>query len=140
LCEDKQTGKKFYVYNTHLDNKKEVIRSHQIAMILEDIKKRVKENELCILMGDFNTDISGNLQKKFSDAGFNLARKNSQKVKGPQETRTGWNDDELKVIDHIFIAHKAKNEKVSHFEVVESPKSAYPSDHRPVFADISFGK
>ena len=87
-----------------------------------------------ILMGDFNTKFEGAMKKKLTKAGFAHAREKAKIVKGPEETRTGFHDEQLKVIDHILIKGMLT---VAEYEVVESPKGRYPSDHRPVCAKIS---
>ena len=139
---DKKNNKRFNIYNTHLSSAgwyglkdgNELIRTKQIAMILRDMKKKKISATPIIFMGDFNTKFEGIMQTKLTKAGFAHARDKAAVVKGPEETRTGFRDEQLKVIDHIFVRGKVK---VSEFEVVESPQGQYPSDHRPVCATIS---
>jgi endonuclease/exonuclease/phosphatase family metal-dependent hydrolase len=139
---DKKSKKQFNVYNTHLSSSgawglkdgTELIRTKQIKMILRDIKKKKCSPMPVILMGDFNTRFEGSMKKKLTKAGFVHAKEMASVIKGPEATRTGWNDEQLKVIDHILIKGKAS---VSEYEVIESPKGQYPSDHRPVCALIT---
>ncbi len=141
LFEDINTGKKCYVYNTHLDNgKSSLIRKKQINKILKHVKKHAK-NALVMIMGDFNMNFTGKGGKYFTqakrllaDANFVDSRGVAQKTEGPPKTRTGWNNDELKFIDYIFV--KPKNTVVKKHVVVASPVGVFPSDHRPVYVDI----
>jgi endonuclease/exonuclease/phosphatase family metal-dependent hydrolase len=137
LFKDIKSGKKFYVYNTHLDNGKDFIRAKQIEMILADVKKRTQGLPV-IIMGDFNTPLSGKepvasaIRQSFDAAEF-IKLDPAIKAEGPMETRTGWNNNELKIIDHI----RTKGAKVLKYVVVTSPEGVYPSDHRPVMVDIA---
>lgn len=139
LFQDKEDGKQFYVYNTHLSSSggwgfkdgTELIRTRQIKKMIHDNKKKVASTPV-ILMGDFNTKFEGKMKKKLTKAGFAHGREKAEVVKGPEETRTGWNDEQLKIIDHIFV----KGLDVAEYEVVVSPKGEYPSDHRPVCAKV----
>ena len=130
LFQDRETNKKFYLYNTHISNTSENIRNKQLDMIIKHIAEHTN-NDPVILMGDFNTHITNDLEKKFAKARMHHASK-APIVIGPKETRTGWNDNELKEIDHIVI----KNGSAALYEVVASEKGIYPSDHRPIFTAI----
>lgn len=132
--EDKKTGTKFYVYNTHLDNSWRRVRSRQISQIMKHVKKNTKGVPV-VFMGDLNTPLRGKKKnKKIAKVGFVHARAIAQQVVGPQETRTGWNNSELKTIDHIFV--KGQKPVVNKYEVVVSPEGVFPSDHRPVLVDV----
>ncbi len=132
--ENKDTGKKFYVYNTHLDNSSGLIRKRQIQKILQHVKKHTVKDPV-IIMGDFNTKLSGKTKTSlFSKAGFVHAKTIAKSVEGPKETRTGWNNKQLKTIDHIFV--RPRKSMVEKYVVVASPEGVFPSDHRPVFIDI----
>jgi len=145
---DKQTGQLFYVYNTHLSNTEKGIkgwfvtsagktRREQIKMIMHDVTRRTQGLPV-IFMGDLNTNLRGKYKLRIlADAGFVYARSIAEKVVGSVKTRTGWNNSELKSIDHIFIKSPQKS-SVALYEVVESPKGVFPSDHRPVVVDVSW--
>lgn len=136
--EDKKTGVKFYVYNTHLDNSWRRVRSRQISQIMKHVKKNTKGLPV-IFMGDLNTPLKGKKKnKKLAKAGFVHTKAIAQQVVGPQETRTGWNNSELKTIDHVFV--KGQNPIVRKYEVFASPEGVFPSDHRPVLVDVELTK
>lgn len=137
LFEHKETGKKFYVYNTHLDHMYEEARKEGINTIMDDIKKRVGEKKYpVILMGDFNAEYS-ELKDSIEKAGFAHAKDKAEEKLGPEYTSTGW-QEELKTIDHILVKLLPKIKMiVKKFIVVETP-GTYPSDHRPVYVDLQF--
>ncbi len=134
-------NKQFSVYNTHLSSSgawglkdgNELIRFKQIKLILKNIKKHASGMPT-ILMGDFNTRFEGNIQKRLTKAGFSHAKNKAIICVGPEETRTGWNNEQLKTIDHILVKGPVEVQK---YEVFESPQGKYPSDHRPVCATLT---
>ena len=141
--ENNQTGQKFYVYNTHLDHKFAGARLSGLRVIKQQIDERSKDGVPVIITGDFNTtlkssdDADDGIDLKEVLPGYTAAKSMAQKTFGPTATRTGWTDDELKVIDHILISDSA-DATVAQYGVIQSDKP-YPSDHRPVMADIVLG-
>lgn len=136
LFEDIQNGKKFYVYNTHLDHMYKKARINGINAILDDIKNRTsKEMYPVILMGDFNAEYA-ELKDRVEKAGFIHAKNKAESASGPLYTSTGWKDDKLKAIDHIILKQDC-DLCVKEYVVVETP-GEYPSDHRPVYIDVQF--
>ena len=141
LFQLKKTGKKFYVYNTHLDHMYEEARINGITTVLADIKIRTtKNNHPVILMGDFNTTYAGQLKELFEKSEFAHAKDQAKQKSGPEHTSIDWKNDALKTIDHILI--KKSDEvavQVKEHVVVETPGKC-PSDHSPVYVDLQFGK
>src|SRR5205085_168159 len=92
--QDKTTNQEFLVFNTHLDHLYLTAQIHGLETILKFIESQPKSLPL-ILMGDFNTEITPELQngtlKNFINTKM-LARQ----IVGPEETRTGWRHEELK--------------------------------------------
>lgn len=131
---DKRTNTEFYMYNTHLDHQYEQARLKGIAVIKE-VMAHKEEDKPLVLVGDFNAEFAGALKASLSM--FTHAKDMAQIVAGPFETRTGWEDSELKWIDHIIVRN-APNVHVNCYTVVQMAERIYPSDHRPVFADILF--
>jgi len=137
--ENNQTTKYFNIYNTHLDNKWKKTRDQQMDMVISyALKKTFLQSASAhlsnptIIMGDMNTKIEGPIKEILTKEGFQQGREIAALTKGPKETRTGWDDKELKEIDHIL----GKDIEVTEYEVVKSPDGVYPSDHRPVIAKI----
>jgi len=144
---DNKTNKEFYFYNIHLDDKSQSARLNA----LREIKKHIDERESkdirkvlsdsmhaeglpVIITGDFNTQLTSEVMDVLP--GYKAAKDMAQKKFGPNDTRTGWQDEESKQIDHILISDPA-NVRVNQYGVIQSEKP-YPSDHRPVIADIVF--
>lgn len=135
LFEDRHTGEKLYIFNTHLDNNKKAhrMRAKQIKKIITYIAENTHGLPV-ILLGDLNTQLEGKVHKELMRGGFIAARNNAEIIAGPMETRTGWKNSKLKIIDHIL--YKSFMARVARYEVVVSPEGSFPSDHRPVYTDI----
>lgn len=129
--EDNQTHQLFYLYNTHLDHKFSKAQLHGLKVIQEHINAQVNDLPV-IITGDFNTDLTDSIKNIL--ARFVPAKEVAQTKIGPDETRTGWQDNELKCIDHILVSRKPASQ-VLLYQVIESSRP-YPSDHRPVVADV----
>lgn len=128
---NKQNNKEFYLYNTHLDHKFEQARLNSAYKIMDDIAQRTADLPV-IVTGDFNTAFEGDMQKACGS--FTHAKQQAKLIEGPAETSTGWDNTSLKEIDHIVVNNKI--EEVPSYRVIEA--DGYPSDHRPVVADIVF--
>lgn len=128
---DKTTNKEFYIYNTHLDNKEEKARLMQINIITDDIAQRCGTKPV-ILMGDFNTTFTGDIQKNLSDAGFTHGRKVAENTEGPITTHVNGKPFE---IDHILIK-PTQAFKIKMYKVL-SAISKKTSDHNPVSMTFS---
>ena len=135
LFEDRHTGEKLYIFNVHLDNNKNAhrLRAKQIKKIITYIAENTHGLPV-ILLGDLNTALDGKVQKELMRGGFIAARNNAEIIIGPMETRTGWYNSKLKIIDHIL--YKSSMARVARYEVVLSQEGIFPSDHRPVYTDI----
>lgn len=127
---DKRNGKEFFVYNTHLDHWYNEVRVPQLGVIKDAIDQASPDP--VIVMGDFNDEFSGNIKDALPS--FVHAREGAAQKTGPEATRTGWADDELKWIDHILI-NKPDQFEVRNYTVVEEEKP-YSSDHRAVVAEL----
>jgi endonuclease/exonuclease/phosphatase family metal-dependent hydrolase len=128
---DKTTNKEFYVYNTHLDNKEEKSRLMQINIITDDIAQRCG-NKPVILMGDFNTTLTGETQNNLSAAGFTQGRQVAANTEGPITTHVSGKPFE---VDHILI--KPKQAFTIKMYKVLSTISKKTSDHNPVSMTFS---
>ena len=132
LLKDTTTHKEFYVYNTHLDHKKEDDRTMQIKLIIDDIAQRCGKTPV-IVMGDFNTAYAGDMQKTLSSAGFSHGRALTHQTRGPITTHL---KKELPVeIDHILVKPKEAFTVKSY--TVTPSMSDTTSDHDPVSMTFS---
>lgn len=140
LFKDLKTKKMFWVFNTHLDHMGELAKTNGIKLILSRIKELNTKNHTAFFMGDFNSEPKEEriieLNKEMNDC-----RKISQeKPFGPSGTFNGFRHNEpvTELIDYIFIS-KNSSFKVRKFAVLSDSKDLrYPSDHLPVYVEISY--
>ncbi len=138
LFKDKRTKKKFWIFNTHLDNKGEEARNKGMNLILEKINQVNIKKYPVILTGDFNdtpdSKLLTNLKTKMVDA-----RDVSQETPfGPFGTFNGFKFCEpvTNRIDYIFISDRDKIKVNKYAVLTDSNNLKYPSDHFPVFAGL----
>jgi endonuclease/exonuclease/phosphatase family metal-dependent hydrolase len=142
LFKDKQTKKKFWVFNTHLDNTGVTAREKSVELILQKIKQVNKKNLPVLFMGDFNAtpdaSVILHLKKEMDDA----RTVSEEKPFGPSGTFNGFefNKPVTLLIDYIFVS-KTPAVSVNKYAVLsDSYNLKYPSDHLPVFVQINFTK
>jgi endonuclease/exonuclease/phosphatase family metal-dependent hydrolase len=142
LFKEKKTKKQFWVFNTHLDHMGEEARTKGIELILSKIKALNSKNFPVIFMGDFNTEPTEqrilNLKKEMLDS----REVSQQKPFGPIGTFNGFKHNEpvTKRIDYIFISKEGSFKVLKYATLSDSIDLKYPSDHFPVFVEISFKK
>ena len=136
LFEEKESGQKFYVFNTHFDHRGEKARRKSAQLILKQIKALNKEGYPVILMGDLNltpdTKAIKSISKKLEDTRF------AAKVAfGPDATFTGFDFSKApqRRIDYIFASDNIEVRKYA--VLTDSQNQKYPSDHFPVFIEAS---
>jgi endonuclease/exonuclease/phosphatase family metal-dependent hydrolase len=133
-----ETGKKFWVFNTHLDHKSDNARARGIALITATIETVNTQNHPVILMGDFNAKpndaLLTTLKTKFSDS-----RDISNSVpKGPNETFNDFGNQgtDLRRIDYIMLSKDA-GLTIESYSVLRDDTGPLPSDHYPVLVNLS---
>jgi len=136
LFEEKGSGAKFYVFNTHFDHRGEKARRKSAQLILKQIKTLNEENYPVILMGDLNltpdTKAIKSISKKLEDSRY------AAKVAfGPDATFTGFDFSKApqRRIDYIFASDNIEVRKYA--VLTDSQNQKYPSDHFPVFIEAS---
>ncbi len=127
-------NKEFYLYNTHFDHMYTTAQLNCAHTLLQRIKEQNKDNLPVIVTGDFNTEFSGDLKELLSD--FVHTKDSATTQSGPHETATGWDNASPKWIDHILITN-GTSVVGNHTVIDHDENSIYPSDHRPVCADIA---
>jgi endonuclease/exonuclease/phosphatase family metal-dependent hydrolase len=140
LFKDLKTKQTFWVFNTHLDHIGELARTNGILLILSKIKELNTKNNTVIFMGDFNSKPTDDriiaLNKEMNDT----RKISEEKPFGPSGTFNGFKHNEpvTELIDYIFISKNSKY-KVKKFATLSDSKDLrYPSDHLPVYAEISY--
>lgn len=146
-----ETGKKFYVYNAHIDHAVQNSRIRSAALIADRIAQRKDKSSPVILMGDMNAHEDNPIIRFFKgEAELSI---DEGTVKNPTPfidtfrvvhgeeadagTFHGFDKDRVWAkIDYIFVP---KGTKVLAAEILSSPTAGqYPSDHCPLTATIRF--
>lgn len=141
---DKNSGKVFYVFNTHFDHIGVEARKNSALLIIDKINS-ICGGEPVVITGDFNSTPADEPYKIITASGnksnYNFSDSKSISVtkhKGPEGTFTGFytNEPATGPIDYIFISDGAKVE--SHSTITDKTNGHLPSDHFPVIAQIIF--
>lgn len=138
LFEEIATGKKLYVFNTHLDHVGEAARTNSTKLILEKIAAINTDKLPVILTGDFNAEPSSEAYKTLTQTLNDSRTASKDKPIGPSGTFNGFkfNEPVTKLIDYIFVS---KDITVLKYAVLnDSHEGRYPSDHLPVLALLKF--
>lgn len=142
LFKDKKTGRRFWVFNTHLDNDGTIARVQSVKLILQKIKLLNSKNLPVFLMGDLNSDPAYTPVAELK-AVMNDARDVSvAKPFGPAGTFNGFDftNPVTMLIDYIFVS-RSDSVVINKYAVLsDSYNLNYPSDHLPVFIQTSLKK
>ena len=135
--EHKETGKKFWVFNTHFDHIGELARIQSAKLIHEKIKMLNLNNFPVIITGDFNLTPNTTPIKILQNAYIDVMQKTSTDTKN-YGTFTGFNklstgEDR---IDYIF-QKGFKMLEATHVWL-KTTSGGWASDHHPVEATFSF--
>lgn len=142
LFKDKKTNKLFWVFNTHLDHMGEEARTKGIQLILSKIKALNTFSYPVVFMGDFNSEPTEQRIINLKNEMVDTRDVSEEKPFGPSGTFNAFKHNEpvTKRIDYIFIS-KNSNLKVLKYAVLSDSKDLrYPSDHLPVFVEITIKK
>jgi endonuclease/exonuclease/phosphatase family metal-dependent hydrolase len=137
-----KTGKKkaFYVFNIHYDHIGQKAREESSKLVIQKIKEINTANLPVILMGDFNvTPDNPAYLTVMENSNLKDTRLTSRTPSiGNQGTFNGFNWDKLPVgvIDHIFVSPSIV--VLRHGILTDNYGKKYPSDHFPVFAELSW--
>lgn len=134
---ENKTGKTFYVYNTHLDNKYHKARINELRIIINDIEQRVPNNVPVFLMGDFNSDQTEEITQLVHRVHLKNTRTHALVKKGSSITHTSWGSGRSCYIDHIFARTGLSGLSINRHEVIQNTYPIEPSDHYPVKIEIS---
>ncbi|NOQ91235.1 MAG: endonuclease/exonuclease/phosphatase [Flavobacteriaceae bacterium] len=142
LFKDKESKKEFWVINTHFDHIGIKAREQSVLLILKKIKEINIKNYPLIFMGDLNAEPESNPIKKIKTELNDSKEISLEKPFGPEGTFNAFdfNKPVSTRIDYIFIS-KNNNIKVNKYAVLSDSKNLkYPSDHLPVYIEISLNK
>jgi endonuclease/exonuclease/phosphatase family metal-dependent hydrolase len=142
LFTDRRTKRRFWVFNTHLDNAGAVARKKGLELIVARIEKVNKQKLPVFLMGDFNAEPDSEpiqfLRTKMTDA----RAASSEPAYGPRGTFNGFKFENpvTNLIDYIFIDNPSRI-TVRKFGVLsDSIDKRFPSDHFPVLIEAEIRK
>jgi endonuclease/exonuclease/phosphatase family metal-dependent hydrolase len=137
---DNYNNQKFWVFNTHLDHKGLIARIESVKLIFEKIDEVIENNDLVLLIGDFNDTPESELIKLTEQEFINCEDISNHISFGPCGTYNGFNfhDPVVKKIDYIFIKNPSKCNVIKHAVLSDSKDCKYPSDHLPVYAELGF--
>jgi len=138
LFEDIQSKKRCYVFNTHMDHIGELARTNSAKLIVAKIKAINTNNLPVIFTGDFNSEPTSAAYQTI--VAFMDDSKSISKMKpfGPSGTFNGFKFHEpvTLLIDYIFTS-KNNIEVKKHAVLSDSKDCRYPSDHLPVYTEIT---
>jgi endonuclease/exonuclease/phosphatase family metal-dependent hydrolase len=135
-----QSGKNFYIFNTHFDHIGDTARLES-AKLIKQKTSEIAGHEPVILTGDFNCKTGSYpyqiLVARNSEVHFNDTRFASKEtVSGPDYSFVGsdFTGKPGDIIDHIFITNHLEVENAG---IVLNCDTKCPSDHLPVFVELS---
>lgn len=140
IFKDKESGKKFFFLNTHLDHMGKTARHEGASLVLEQAHKLAKGLPI-IVTGDFNATPDDDPIKVLTDKNdprFIIHSRDIVSLKyGPEWTFHDYGripEDKREWIDYIFVKG---NIKVLRYGVLtDTLNSLYPSDHCPVISTL----
>lgn len=136
LMKDKETGKKFYFVNTHLDHVGKEARKLGLKLIVDRIDEINPEKYPMVLTGDFNVT-PDNACLVDLDKIMTSTRKIAKKTDN-KGTFNGWRKDrEGKPIDYIYVSGFSE---VSEYETIVKRYAdrSFISDHYPIMSVLKF--
>lgn len=134
----KESGKKFYYVNTHLDHIGPVAQSEGLSLVVDRIAEMNPDGNPMILTGDFNIRpdnpaLTENLDHKMKSARVYA------KVTDNRPTFNNWKEEPKKedVIDYIYFSSFSE---CLDFSVITKQFGDHPfvSDHYPVVSTLVF--
>jgi endonuclease/exonuclease/phosphatase family metal-dependent hydrolase len=132
-------GRRFYVFNTHLDNKGIVAREQSITLILNRIRTIAGATPF-FLTGDFNLRPRSPGINRLSTELRNSRLVTETRAAGPDGTANGFDISRPldTRIDYIFVSPTVR---VLRYAVIKEIRNGrYPSDHLPVVIAAEVGR
>lgn len=136
LLQHKESGKKFYFVNTHLDHVGVIAQRKGLSLIVERIARLNSDNLPVVLSGDFNVTPDNPVLQ-----GLDTMMKSARRFAAETDNGTTFHDwgrrKDLFQIDHIYFSGFSS---CALFEVITKPymDRKFISDHYPVKALLLF--
>ena len=137
--EERLTGKRLLIVNTHFDHKGSWARTKSARLILKKINELKSNNELVILLGDFNVTPHDEVYRTLTqNSGFEDTETLSKYPPiGPRGTFNNFKKiHRQKRIDYIFTPPLTNITTYQVFQPKHDGK--HLSDHYPVMAELFF--
>jgi len=136
--EDRESGRRFYIFNTHFDHRSQESRVRSAGLIKDRLSNRASLDDPAILMGDFN---AGEDNEAISRLVSDATLVDTYRVLYPDATDVGtfsaWaGKTDGDKIDYVFV--EPAIETLSAEIVHDNDQGRYPSDHYPVAARVRF--
>ena len=137
LLQDKDSGEKLWIFNTHFDHVGTEARRESSELIISKIRELNKEDLPVLLMGDFNLEPDSEEIKRISNF-LQDSKFKAENTFGPEGTFNGYNFEEpvTRRIDYIFSNDQVAVKKYA--VLSDSKDLRYPSDHFPVMVSVEF--
>lgn len=133
---DKETGKEFMHFNTHLDHRGTVARREGSKLILKKIAEINTKGLPMILTGDFNAVKTDEPIRIIMAVLLDSREKCTTKPYGHEGTSGGFDVKLMpRIIDYIFINNQVNI--VRHGFLSDCWGLYFPSDHLPVLAEVN---
>lgn len=140
MLTDRQSGKSFYVFNTHFDHLGQVARRESARLILRATDS-IAGSSAFIVTGDFNADPASEPIRILTEQQGVLSklkdtRLMAAKVSGPAYSYTGFEVGAIpgELIDYVFVKNITKVDSLHIND--KSDGKYYPSDHLPVIVEL----
>ena len=136
LMKDKETGKKFYFVNTHLDHMGPLSQINSLKLIVDRIDEINPEKYPMVLTGDFNMTADSRALVDL-DKVMTSTRKIAKKTDS-KGTFNGWRKDRQgPAIDYIYVSGFGE---VVEYETITKKYADRPfvSDHYPIMSVVKF--
>ncbi|MDR2813515.1 MAG: endonuclease/exonuclease/phosphatase family protein [Prevotellaceae bacterium] len=137
ILKEKNTGKRLFFINTHLDHVGKVARREGVKLLLE--RAKAESNGLpVIITGDFNASPESEvIRQALADGKFFDTRLLAPSVPEVSGTFHGFGEvpvEKRTIIDYVFVTGDVA---VSSYTLVpEKRNGIYLSDHQPVFVNL----
>ena len=140
--EDRQTRKRLYVYNVHLDNLSQSARRHSVQLLASRIASR-KASDPFVVLGDFNMDMDNSAMAYLTNHDYGTPYPRMTDAwetvhTGQSEigTRHGFHGRTSgPKIDHIPVSDGIET-LTAQIDQRHARNGRYPSDHFPVVATV----
>lgn len=133
-----ENNEKVWVFNTHLDHVGKEAQLQGIQLILKKIEALNTDDFPVIIMGDFNVEPTSELITNLKQT-FNDSKEEAKIAFGSNGTFNGFKFNELvtRRIDYIMLSKSSKISVKKYGALSSSIDLKYPSDHFPVFVELT---